>query len=122
MTQPRSTLISLADTPYYHCVSRCVRQAFLCGKDRKAGKSYEHRREWLEKKLLNTAESFAIKVCAYAVMSNHYHVVLTSVSLNKRRTGLQKRSSFGGIRSIQAQCFPDGSWPVRSCLSLSKMS
>lgn len=76
MTQPRSTLISLADTPYYHCVSRCVRQAFLCGKDRKAGKSYEHRREWLEKKLLNTAESFAIKVCAYAVMSNHYHVVL----------------------------------------------
>ena len=76
MTQPRSTLISLSDTPYYHCVSRCVRQAFLCGEDRNSGKSYEHRREWLEQKLLRTAEFFAIKVCAYAVMSNHYHVVL----------------------------------------------
>ncbi len=76
MTQPRSTLISLSDTPYYHCVSRCVRQAFLCGEDRKSGKSYEHRREWLEQKLLCTADSFAIRVCAYSIMSNHYHVVL----------------------------------------------
>ena len=76
MTQPRSTLISLSDTPYYHCVSRCVRQAFLCGEDRKSGKSYEHRREWLEQKLLCTADSFAIRECAYSIMSNHYHVVL----------------------------------------------
>ena len=76
MTQPRSTLFSRSDTPYYHCVSRCVRHAFLCGEDFTRGKSYEHRRKWLEQKLLNTADSFAIKVCAYSVMSNHYHVVL----------------------------------------------
>ena len=76
MTLPRQSLISLTDTPYYHCVSRCVRRAFLCGNDRYSGKRYEHRRGWLEYLLLRTANVFAIRLCAYAVMSNHYHVVL----------------------------------------------
>lgn len=76
MTLPRKSLISLDDTPYYHCVSRCVRRAYLCGFDRLTSKSYEHRRNWLEYKLLRTADIFAIKLCSYAVMSNHYHVVL----------------------------------------------
>ena len=76
MTRPRSEIISLSDTCYYHCVSRCVRRAFLCGDDHYSGRCYEHRRDWLEQKLLETASVFAIKICAYAVMSNHYHVVL----------------------------------------------
>jgi len=76
MTLPRKTLVSLSDTPFYHCVSRCVRRTYLCGYDSITHKSYEHRRQWLEYKLLSTAEIFAIKLCSYAVMSNHYHVVL----------------------------------------------
>jgi REP element-mobilizing transposase RayT len=76
MTQARETIVSVADTPYYHCVSRCVRRAFLCGQDHYSGENYEHRRQWLEDKLHHTAQAFAIKLCAYAVMSNHYHVVL----------------------------------------------
>lgn len=76
MALPRKSIISLSSTPYYHCVSRCVRRAFLCGVDHYSGKSYEHRRAWLEEKLLDTSSIFAIKLCSYAVMSNHYHVVL----------------------------------------------
>ena len=76
MTKARNCLISIEATPYYHCVSRCVRRAFLCGTDNHSDKSYEHRRSWLEDKLLKLPEVFAIDVAAYAIMSNHYHAVL----------------------------------------------
>ncbi|NRD75793.1 transposase [Shewanella sp. VB17] len=76
MPQPRRTLISIEDTPYYHCCSRVVRRAYLCGDDKYTGKNYDHRRGWVEAQMLKLSDVFAIDVAAYAVMSNHLHIVL----------------------------------------------
>ncbi|WP_051227621.1 hypothetical protein [Oceanospirillum beijerinckii] len=76
MTRARQEQICASDTPYYHCIARCVRRAFLCGGDEFSGQSFEHRRQWIVERLTLLDQMFAVDICAYAIMSNHYHLVL----------------------------------------------
>jgi hypothetical protein len=75
MTTTCQRLISLQETTYYHCISHCVRRAWLCGKDPYNGSSFEHRRQWVLDRLRELSDIFSIKICAYGILSNHYHVV-----------------------------------------------
>jgi len=45
MTMPRRQLVDVSVTRYYHCISRCVRRAFLCGE------GVTHRKAWIEARL-----------------------------------------------------------------------
>lgn len=76
MTRARREKVDLSRTCYYHCFSRCVRQSYLCGVDTETGRDYSHRKAWIVSRIKQVAEAYAIGICAYAVMSNHYHVVL----------------------------------------------
>lgn len=76
MTRPRSTLVDIHSTPYYHCIARCVRRAFLCGDDHYTGRNFDHRKQWVVDRIRLLGEVFAINIAAWAIMSNHYHLVL----------------------------------------------
>jgi len=76
MTTARKETVISGEEGSYHCVARCVRRAFLCGFDRYSGNDYEHRKEWMHKRIKYLSRVSAIDVAAYAVMSNHVHLVI----------------------------------------------
>lgn len=79
MTYARSILIPPGSAGTFHCVSRCVRRAFLCGEDQLTGQSFAHRRQWVEDRIHLLADIFGVAIWGYAVMSNHLHVVVQTL-------------------------------------------
>ncbi|HEY7773599.1 MAG TPA: transposase [Marinagarivorans sp.] len=55
----------------------------MCGVDASTGDDFDHRKQWIVSRLKFLSYIYAIDICAYAVMSNHYHVVL---HVDKART------------------------------------
>ena len=76
MSQPRSQLVDPTQAGTFHCVNRCVRRSWLCGLDKYLGKSFEHRRAWVEARILELGDIFACGIHAWVVMSNHLHIVV----------------------------------------------
>lgn len=70
MGYPRRLLVDHSVLGYYHCVSRCVRRALLLGGE------WDHRRAWIEDRLVELSFIFAIECSAYAILSNHVHIVV----------------------------------------------
>jgi len=54
-----------------------VRKAFLCGIDNSTGENFEHRREWVDTRILELATIFAIDICAYAFLLKNREQSLT---------------------------------------------
>ncbi|WP_157960495.1 hypothetical protein [Marinimicrobium alkaliphilum] len=71
MPLPLSQQVSLESTPNYHCISCCVRRAFLCGEDQFSGRPYEYSKGWVVDRLAELGDAFAIDICAYAVIPKH---------------------------------------------------
>ena len=67
MTIARAHLVDPCLTRWYHCVTRCVRRAFLLGE------GAHDRKSWIEERLQELAEIFAVGVGGYSVLDNHLH-------------------------------------------------
>ena len=76
MTTPRKKLVDAEQPMHYHLISRCVRRAFLYGVDPVSGKDYSHRKAWVEQRLFRLVKCFAVELNGYAIMSNHFHLVV----------------------------------------------
>jgi REP element-mobilizing transposase RayT len=76
MATPRSQLVDSEIALHYHLISRCVRQSWLCGYDKVSCKKYDHRKSWLEERLFHLSKYFAVEIDAYAILSNHFHLVV----------------------------------------------
>ena len=76
MAIPRKYIVDTETPGFYHCISRCVRRAYLCGDDPITGNNCDHRKAWLEKRMLELASIFSVELYAYAIMDNHYHLVI----------------------------------------------
>ncbi len=70
MAIARSKLVDVSVARWYHCVSRCVRKAFLLGE------GDGNRKQWLENRLEELGQIFAVALGGFSLMDNHLHVLL----------------------------------------------
>ena len=70
MPAPVALVVDESVTPWYHCISRCVRRAFLCGEGR------DHRKQWIQDHLRRLVEIFSVDCAGFSIMDNHLHVLL----------------------------------------------
>jgi hypothetical protein len=70
MTIARAHLVDPTVTRWYHCITRCVRRAFLLGE------GAADRKQWIENRLEELAQTFALSVGGFTVLDNHLHVLV----------------------------------------------
>ena len=93
----------------FHCWQRCVRRAYLLGKDPLTGKDHSHRREWFIERLRLLVSCFAIDVAFEAILSNHFHLVLrTNPRLVKRMGDFEVARRW--LRVYPGKRVLDGNW------------
>ncbi|WP_246112407.1 hypothetical protein [Allorhodopirellula solitaria] len=61
-----------------HVYTRVCRRCFLLGDDPVSGKNFDHRKVWIEEYLQQFAAYFGIDLVGFAILSNHFHLILRS--------------------------------------------
>jgi hypothetical protein len=105
----RREIVRHGKSGIYHCASRCVRRAYLMGKDPLTGKDTSYRRDWVLERLALLVSSFAIDVGFFAVLSNHLHLVLRTHPRRVQRMGREEVAR-RWLRVFPGKRVLDGNW------------
>ena len=71
MTKARSRLVDTSVSRWYHCLSRCCRKAHLLSDE-----NGFQRKDWIDQRLKELNQIFAISVGGFSAMDNHLHLLL----------------------------------------------
>ena len=79
----RAEVFDPSEVAVLHICARVVRCCFLFGVDPFAicwenGKNHDHRKIWIEDQLKLLAANFGIDLLSFAILSNHFHLILRS--------------------------------------------
>ena len=74
----RAELFDPSKVAVLHLCARVVRRCFLFGVDPVTGKNHDHRKIWIEEQLKLLSANFGIDLLAFAILSNHFHLILRS--------------------------------------------
>jgi len=104
----RRKLLGQGRRAVYHCWTRCVRRAFLCGRDPLTDRDFSHRRDWILTREEQLARLFAIEVEFHAELSNHLHLMLRTRPDIARRWSRQEVARRWLTITRIAKCMFDG--------------
>jgi len=76
MITARKNIVDQQTLGFYHCTNRGVRKTYPCGSEGLTGKDHSHRKDWLERRMFELCDIFSVDIYAYAILDNHYHIVL----------------------------------------------
>ena len=74
----RAEVFAPDEVAVVHVMNRVVRRCYLLGNDPVSGKNYDHRKVMIENQLQRLAGAFGIDLLGFALMSNHFHLILRS--------------------------------------------
>jgi REP element-mobilizing transposase RayT len=74
----RAEVFAADEIAIVHVMNRVVRRCFLIRRDERTGRNYDHRKLWIEQLLEHFASCFGLDLLAFAILSNHFHLILRS--------------------------------------------
>ena len=87
----RTEIFAENEIQAFHYGNQCVRRTFLCGRDQQTGRDFAHRKQWIRERLEVLAGLFDIDILGFAVMSNHWHLVVSAAGGRLRDYALRRR-------------------------------
>ncbi len=74
----RAEVFAPDEVAVVHVMNRVVRRCYLLGNDPVSGKNDDHRKVMIELQLQRLAAAFGIDLPGFAIISNHFHLILRS--------------------------------------------